>query len=348
MNTIPEEQDMEIIALVEKLREAPERLPQDLVTGKAKFLAEAQSYPRPVVPGLNGRDKEKSFFPRKVHPKLAFIPILIAIFMLIVFAGTGVTVYAAQSSLPDQPLYSVKLASEDIRSNLPASSQTRVDLAMDFADVRLQEALQLAAQGKPIPNALWERMENHIDFGLLTAAGMDDQQLLQQLLTIQSRLQLELDHVSVLGTDSRYSDTVEGIRAALLTRLQLVTIGLNDPAAFRQYLQMDQNHPELLPLPTASPTSTSTAVPAATATPQPPQPTRTSASKMTSTPWQSMMTPWSQSTQQWGGHSGPTQAPTHSWNNNNDCHDCGGWNNGGWSGGGSGGHDGGGGGGWHH
>lgn len=347
MSTLPEEQDFEIIALVEKLREAPERLPQDMVTGKAKFLAEAQTYPRPVVPGLNGHRKEwKSFFPRKVHPKLAFIPTLIVIFMIIVFGGTGVTVYAAQSSLPDQPLYSVKLASEDLRTNLPASSQTRADLAMDFADLRLQEAMQLAAKGKPIPNTLWERMENHIDFGLLTVVGMDDQQLRQQLLKIQARLHLELDHLSLLKTDSRYSDMVEGIRAALLTRLQLTTIGLNDPAAFRQYMQLDQNHKALPPVTTASPTPTSTS--AATATPQPSQPTRTSAPKATSTPWQSM-TPWSQTTQQWGGHNGPTQAPTRSWNNN-DCHDCGGWSggsSGGHDGGGNG-HDGGGGGGWHH
>ncbi len=340
MSTLPEEQDMEIIALVEKLREAPERLPQDMATGKAKFLAEAQTYPRPVVPGPNGHNKEwKSLFPRKVHPKLAFIPTLIVIFMLIVFGGTGVTVYAAQSSLPDQPLYSVKLASEIIRTNLPASSQTRVDLAMDFADLRLQEALQLAAKGKPIPNSLWERMESHIDFGLLTVAGMDDQQLRQQLLKIQSRLQLELDHLSVLKTGSRYSDMVEGIRAALLTRLQLVTIGLNDPAAFRKYMLSDQDHSDLLPVTTASPSPTITA--AATATPQPPQPTRISAPQATSTHSPSM-TPWSQSTQQWGGHSGPTQAPTHP-SDHNECHDCGGWN-----GGGSGGHDGGGGGGWHH
>lgn len=201
---------------------------------------------------------------------MAVILSTLLVFFMLVFGGTGATVLAAQSSLPDQPLYGVKLASETVRAGIPASSQSRVDLAMDFADLRLQEALQLASEGKPIPATVWERMDNFVTLGLSTAAGLDDEQLAQQLTQIQSRLQTELAQLSQLKADSRYSDTAASVWAALLTRQQLVTIGLSDPAAFREYMQSDQNHSRWQLDPTASPT------PASTATPLPTDPALTS------------------------------------------------------------------------
>jgi uncharacterized membrane protein YgcG len=360
MNSQPEERDVEIIALVEKLRTAPARSSQASMAGRAEFLAEAQSYalskPLPLSPSPNGRHKDwKTFFTPKMQPRMAVIPILMVIFLL-AFMGTGATVFAAQSSLPDQPLYGVKLASEDVRTSLLASNQSRIDLAMGFADLRLQEVLQLAAEGKPIPETVLARMENHLDLALYTAAALDDQQLALQLLTIQSRMQLELDKLVQLEANSRYSSTVERVRAALLSRLQLVTIGLSDPAAFRQYMQTAQGHSGLRQLPTSSP------VTASTITPQSTQAASTPVMKTTDQHWP-MVTPWSLSTNQPDWRYGPTQMPTNNqWQNsptqspnhnqwdNGGCQDCGG-NWGGHDGGGSGGHDGGGsggGGGWHH
>ncbi len=347
MNSQPEEQDVEIIALVSKLRAAPERSQQAAVVGKSKFLAEARSYalplPLPLTPSPNGRHQDwKTVFTRKMQPRMAIIPILIVIFML-VFMGTGVTVFSAQSSLPDQPLYGVKLASEIIRAGLPSSNQTRLEMAMDFADLRLQETLQLAVEGKPIPETVLARMENHLDLALYTAAALNDQQLAQQLLTIQSRMKLELEKLAQLEGSGKYSNTVERVRAALLSRLQLVTIGLADPAAFRQYMQSDQRHSGWPSVPTASPAPTNTITP---------QPTQV---KPTNTAQPTLVTPTKAATAR--PQIVPTTAPkpTSQWNNNNNnckncCQDCGGNWGGNW-GGGSGGHDGGsggGGGGWHH
>jgi len=348
MNSQPEERDVDITTLVSKLRAAPERSQHAAVVGRSKFLTEAQTYPLPLSPSPNGRHKDwKTVFSRKMQPRIAIIPILIVIFLLI-FMGTGVTVFAAQSSMPDQPLYGLKLASEDVRTSLPASNSARLDLALDFADLRLQELLQLAAEGKPIPETVLLRMANHLDLALLTAAGLDDQQLALQLLTIQSRMQLALEKLAQLEGNSRYSSAVERVRTALLSRLQLVTIGLNDPAVFRQYMQTDQGHSGLKQFPTASP------IPTMTTTPKPTQPVRTPMMNATDQHWP-MMTPWSLSTNQPDWHDGPTQMPTNKpWHNsptqspnnnqwdNGDCQDCGG-NWGGHDGGGSGGGDG-----WHH
>ncbi len=348
MTSIPEEQDFEIIALVEKLQKAPERFPQDMAAGKARFLAEAQSFARPVFRAPERHpNPSKTIFSWKAQPVLAILAVLITIFVL-VFGGTGVTVYAAQSSLPGQPLYGVKLASEDVRVSLPASRQTRIGLAMDLADLRLQEAQQLAAKGKPIPGTVWTRMENHIDLGLYTAAGLDDNQLAQQLLQIQARLNTELGKLVLLKADPRYSSTTQSSWAVLLNRQQLVTMGLIDPAAFRKVMLSGNPRSGTPPAITAvpSPTSTDTPeparpIPTITATAQPQRPASTPAVQATETRWPSM-TPWSQNTPQPGWHTGPTPAPTHQWDNH-DCHDCC-QNCGNWDGG-SGGHSGGDGGG---
>ncbi len=278
---------------------------------------------------------------------IAIVSTLITIVMLM-FGGTGAAIFASQSSLPDQPLYSVKLAGEDVRASLPATGQTRVGLAMDFADLRLQEALQLAAEGKPIPATVWERMDNHLSLGLNTAAGMDDEQLAQQLLQIQARMQAELEKLGQLQADSRYSRAVEKIQVDLQINLQLVAIGLNDPAAFRLYMHSGQHHTDWQVDPTASPIATSTATnqptqaaptsivtatqldptSTATATVQPTQPAPTSTA--TAQPTANPKAP-------------APKAPNPGTNSNGHPHGCCcPWCRGG---GGSGGHHGGG---WHH
>ncbi len=232
----------------------------------------------------------------------------LVIFSLL-FGGTGATILAAQSSLPNQPLYGLKLASADVRADLPTGNRTQLDLAMDFADLRLQEALQLAAEGKPIPATLWELMENHLNLGLYTATGLNDEQLHQQLLQMQSRLETAMQRSAQLKSDSRYGNANDHIQAILQSKYQLVSNGLMDPTAFRQYMQSDQRHSGWQQSAPARP------APSSSSTRQPKViPNQT--------------------------HNNPSQ--------NGHCQNCGQWNGSGSSGqrgGGSGGHNGGG---WHH
>ncbi len=267
------------------------------------------------------------------------------IFMIVALIFGGTQVAVAQSSMPDDALYPVKLASEDVRASLPSTNQARVDLAMDFADLRLQEALQLALEGKPIPATVWEHMDSHLDLGLNTAAGLNDDQLAKQLLQMQSRMQAELDKLAQLKADSRYGSAIESAQAALLTRMQLITIGMADPAAFREYMQADQRHShwQLDPTATDQPTSTATAqptdpAPTSTATPLPtstattePTSTATAQPKLPATQTPNPGTnpnghphgcccPWCM------GHYGNTSGGYGgNWGGNNDRHEGGGW-----------------------
>lgn len=240
MNSIPEEQNLEVISLIEKLLPVPERTPRAVEDGRAKFLAEARLLQPAISRTPEQRHIEwKTIFSRKVQPRMATISTLLVIFTLL-FGGTGATVYAAQGSLPDQPLYVVKLASEDVRAGLAPNNQTRQDLMMNFADMRLEEALQLAAKGKAVPGMVWERMDNQFDSALHAAAGPDDEQMRQQLLQIQVRIAIDLAKLTKLSNDSRYSVDVVNVQVTLLNDLQLVSLGLTDPSAFRQHMGSDQ------------------------------------------------------------------------------------------------------------
>ncbi len=124
MNSIPEERASRVIALIQKLLPIPERRPRAMEDGMARFLAEAASLEPIVSAEANRRHSEwKAIFSRKVPLKMSTIATLLAIFTML-FGGTGATVYAAQGSLPDQALYGIKLATENV-SHFHSSADLR-------------------------------------------------------------------------------------------------------------------------------------------------------------------------------------------------------------------------------
>ena len=342
MNSINEEQDFEIISLVEKLNQVSSYNPDASAVGRAKFLAEAQSYPLPVSRPPERRHIEwKTIFTRKGQLKMTTISTLLVIFTLL-FGGTGATVFASQSSLPDQPLYAVKLASEDVRTGLATNNQTRLDLATSLADTRLDEILQLAAQGKNVPLSVWDRLAAQYDLALSTAALSDDAQLNRDLLQIQARIAVNLEKLSGLSANSQYNSAAIQTLAALQNDLQLIGAGLQDPAAFRQRMGAGQHNQGWQMTPS---------LPSASGTPQATVQSRTPMWHATDDHGGYMMTPWPNSTAHpqtpmmttvpgndihhndpWMGS--PTQMPNDQ--HHNDCQNCGQW-----GGGSSGGHDGG-------
>lgn len=87
----------------------------------------------------------------------------VAILAVVVFLTTtsyGVTQVAA-SSLPDSPLYPVKLATEGIELALTPTPAGRVRLLMTFSERRLEEAAKTAATGRGLDRALAEMVKNN-------------------------------------------------------------------------------------------------------------------------------------------------------------------------------------------
>jgi len=72
----------------------------------------------------------------------------VAVFLALVLAGGG-TVAAADSSMPDDSLYPVKLATEQVQLTLTPSDIGKAELYAKLADRRVVEIIYLVNKGKP-------------------------------------------------------------------------------------------------------------------------------------------------------------------------------------------------------
>jgi len=85
----------------------------------------------------------------KSHPALDWFPrwaTVATIALVLLLAGSG-TVAAAGSSMPDSPLYPVKLATEEVRLALTPSPLDKAGFCAELADRRVAEIIYLAEKG---------------------------------------------------------------------------------------------------------------------------------------------------------------------------------------------------------
>ena len=71
----------------------------------------------------------------------------VIVVVILLMAGSG-TVVAAVDSLPGEPLYQVKLATESVRLALTPSALGKAELYVELADKRVAEMIELADEGK--------------------------------------------------------------------------------------------------------------------------------------------------------------------------------------------------------
>ena len=72
------------------------------------------------------------------------LPVAVVILLII---GGGGTVVAAANSLPDSPLYRVKLATEAVQLAFTRSDLGKAELYARFADRRVEEIVKMAEKG---------------------------------------------------------------------------------------------------------------------------------------------------------------------------------------------------------
>jgi len=103
--------------------------------------------------------------PKRRLPFLGWQPrwaIAMVAFLVLLLAGGG-TVAAAGDSMPDSPLYPVKLATEQVRLRLTPSDIGKAELYAKLADRRVAEIVYMVNKGKPEhlgPTA--ERLNNYL------------------------------------------------------------------------------------------------------------------------------------------------------------------------------------------
>lgn len=226
-------------------------LPRDAETarrGRANFLAEAQSLAQAVSIRPQRRhngwiDLFRTMFNRKESsPMLATLTSVLLI-VSILLGGTGATVYAAQGSLPDQPLYTLKTLTENLRMHLNSDPEAQMDLDLAFVDRRVGEMVTLSLRGNPPPDAVVERLELHLNHTLQHAAGLDDERFPPAAERIQRQLQAQEQALIRAREQAASPAQAQLTRAQEMVhlRLRLVEDGLRDPLTLRERLR-DQEH----------------------------------------------------------------------------------------------------------
>lgn len=122
----------------------------------------------------------QSMFWQQRLPRAALQLALVALLMLTVGSGT---LFAAEQSLPGQPLYAVKRAGEAVRLSLTLDSLSRAALHLAFAERRAAELQQLASTSAPFDQeVLGDALDHYAQaqVALASAAPNSELQTLNQ------------------------------------------------------------------------------------------------------------------------------------------------------------------------
>jgi hypothetical protein len=223
---------------LDALRDVPERDPERAAAGRRAYLEAVEEMKAPV--SAAGTERHIGWMPKtrkERSPMFSFARILIV--LALALGGTGTTAaYAAQSSLPGDPLYGVKLALEDLRLNLTRDPEQEVLLLEDLVETRLQEISAMLQQGTPINLQSMTRLENHLRLALQQSAQLDDPQLIQTMQQIRTRTEEQLRILQQLQTNAPpdQEETLRQTEQAILRFRRTAEDAIDDPATFRQRL----------------------------------------------------------------------------------------------------------------
>ena len=91
-------------------------------------------------------------------------PVAVAASLVLMLAslGGGATVYAASNSLPDSPLYPLKLATEQARLWFVFDENDRAGILLDQSQTRMTEIRKLVQEGKPVKGNVLSAMRGRM------------------------------------------------------------------------------------------------------------------------------------------------------------------------------------------
>ncbi len=154
--------DPHLIALLNQLTDVPQREPDLVDKNKHKFLSELESLPLPEKkPALlrqllggtgspsnpENKKEKQTMKSNKLRLALGIVATLVVL-VIVMFGGTTATVLASQNSIPGDTLYPIKTTLERTRLSLARSTETRIELQLEFAEFRLDEIEALIKEGR--------------------------------------------------------------------------------------------------------------------------------------------------------------------------------------------------------
>jgi len=269
----------DVLIQLEPLRSAPDRSEAAARSGWQAFLDEVTR----LRPAVSARPPRRltgwmSKFTQERSPMFV-LAIKFVLVLAVMLGGAGVAAAAAQSSLPNEALYPIKLLVEEVQLSLAASPDAQIDAQLDHAQQRVSEMAQLNERGAAIPADVPTRLRTQLQAALHIAAQLDDQHLPAALDRIQLRTQDQLREVERLHLD-------EAVQALAQAR-EMAQLGRSDPQAFRAHFGPSRPADAPPPMTPRADPSRTPAGPRASSTPQPsrtPQATCTPQPQMTNTP----------------------------------------------------------------
>lgn len=153
--------------------------------------------------------------------------------------GGNATVAAAQNDLPTEPLYQIKLMSEDVNLWFVADPVQEIDMLMQQAQTRIQEMQMLASRDVNPPAELSIRAQERIQRALQIAAGLDGPTQEVVLQKIQTRLRTQEQQMSQLslGTCRSCDPILQQTREMLRLHLSEVQSELATPVPTQNQFQ---------------------------------------------------------------------------------------------------------------
>lgn len=210
-----------------ELNQIPERDPESISVGKARFLAQAKMIQRsPVSNEVPARHNNWNLKKIKELKMGTLVTILVVIGM--VLGGVGGTVAASADDLPGQALYQVKLISEGLRLDLAGDPLKKMELDLQFAMRRLDEIKQLKEDGIEPPYMSYARFENLLMHAIGQVALLENDEAEKALLRIREMLQ---SRFQLLEGDVE-TPVQEQLRTMLQERINWLDEGLTDPVRF--------------------------------------------------------------------------------------------------------------------
>jgi len=170
--------------------------------------------------------------PRAVRLNVSYAswlrPIAITFAVVAALFGTvGGTALAAQNSLPDSPLYRVKLATEEVRLMLVFDDVREAEILIEQSDERMDEILTMNEQDKAIPGNVLSALRSRNERAADILDEHPEETDLRNTLVTQSEAQ-EGNLVLLFSevADSAYSDYTEAVAAVHNARLDPTAEGL--------------------------------------------------------------------------------------------------------------------------
>lgn len=211
---------------IKKYRQETNSTQVDLSKERLAFLHEAQKITHPVTKSPKPRHSlwiTNMMFGKENRKMVNMITSLVVLLALLA-GGTGTTVVMAQSSLPDDPLYSVKLISEDIRQVFALQPEDAWQLRIENTTRRMEEIQALIENGKTIDETVAARYRNQVDQALGLALNLSDEDNLKTLQQTRQTLHTQEEALDKtrLQTNNPQTGELNHIENMLQVRLRIL------------------------------------------------------------------------------------------------------------------------------